>query len=198
MSDDDLLIRAKAGDDPAIEALAQIAFLKVLPVLIVKFGKPELLPLLEDGVIVALQKFLDDNSVRASTIRSFKSWIKTTASNHVLDMLKKTRKDTSSLYVNEFNEIVEIEFDAEVYVEEDVVKDVFLQHLVPLLEEAMSNLDPRDKIIIKRYYYDNADLVSISNETGLSVANVKQRKKRALEKLRPIMLENGIRKEDVL
>jgi RNA polymerase sigma factor (sigma-70 family) len=198
LSDEDLLIRAKAGDDPAIELLAQIAFLKVLPVLIVKFGKPELLPLLEDGVIVALQKFLNDNSVRASTIRSFKSWIKTTASNHVLDMLKKTRKDTSSLYVNEFNEIVEIEFDAEVYVEEDVVKDVFLQHLVPLLEEAMSKLDPRDKLIIKRYYYNNADLVSISNETGLSVANVKQRKKRALEKLRPIMLENGIRKEDVL
>jgi DNA-directed RNA polymerase specialized sigma24 family protein len=42
------------------------------------------------------------------------------------------------------------------------------------------------------------DLLIRANETGLSVANVKQRKKRALEKLRPIMLENGIRKEDVL
>ncbi|EGO65813.1 hypothetical protein, partial [Acetonema longum] len=145
MRDDELLIRAKSGNEQAIEELAQIVFLKVLPILNVKFGKSELEPLIEDGVIVALQKFLSDSSVRASTIPSFKCWISTVASNYVVDMMRKTRKNVCSSYINEYNEEVEREFEAEVNIEEDTIKDTFLQQVTPLLDEAVALLDSRDQ-----------------------------------------------------
>jgi RNA polymerase sigma-70 factor (ECF subfamily) len=114
---------------------------------------------------------------------SFSSWIYRIAYNAAVS---ETRKKKT--YFRSFDEQLErlavLGSDDNAVVEENENRHV-------LLEKALKELPPQEKLILMLYYFEEKSIEEVSKDTGLSLSNVKVRLFRLRNKLKGIMEQSA-------
>lgn len=195
--DEELILRAKALDMDALDEVAEYLMRKLPPFLKSKF--PDL-PYddAEDATMAVLEKFLKDPmSVRAQNINSLFAWAKKCGSNYLIDLTRLSESKNISLSpVNlEGDEMESSHVDRDyqeklAQIEEKIAVSSTIQ-------AALDELTLIDKCIIYDYYLAEKPLEVIAKDLEMKVDTVKQRKRRALHKVKEILLSQGINYNNV-
>lgn len=190
--DEGLILRAKAQDPEALNEVAEYIMKRLPPFLMSKFPH---LPHAdtEDATMVVLEKFIKDPmSVQAQNMRSLFAWAKKVAQNLLLDQIDSPRSKTIPLYINDRdgNEM-------ELPIVDQRVQEKILQLeqriiVSSTLQAALNQLSQTDKYIIYEYHLEERPIEAIARDLEMKVAAVKQRKKRALDKVKEILNNQDI------
>lgn len=81
---------------------------------------------------------------------------------------------------------------------EQAVQGLERRELEQLTREAVDELDTLTREIFLRYYYRREKTAQIARDLGLNLSTVKARLARGREKLREILQERGVTREDVV
>jgi len=120
-------------------------------------------------VIMNIQRYEQRKGAKFST------WVFGIAANTAKDWYKKNRKHACLVY-----DVEDVSREPD-----DISGEQDQSPKAELIRKAMSRLDPLDRQILERVSYD-VPLVEIAKHLGMEEGTVRQRKRRALEKLRCI------------
>lgn len=81
---------------------------------------------------------------------------------------------------------------------EQAVQDLERRELEQLTRQALDSLDTQTREIFLRYYYRREKTARIARDLGLNLSTVKTRLARGREKLRALLQERGVTREDVV
>ncbi len=176
------IIHAKAGDSEAIEHLVKKAYRFTMRLLLRKYYPAITKEDAEDAFQKAVLQFLENPvSVKAKTDEQFYKWLSITSNNKVLDLLKSAdyKQKASIIFLDSEGIEVELEFEAPDNVEETVINNGMMN----CIGSDLDRLPDIDKAIIKAYIAGYS-LKEIADKLELSYDNVRQRKRRAIMRLR--------------
>jgi RNA polymerase sigma factor (sigma-70 family) len=190
--EEELILRAKALDIEALDKVADYLMRRLPTALKIQF--PDL-PYddVKDATMAVLEKFLEDSmSIRAKNLNSLFAWAKMVGKNYLIDLTRLSESNNLSLFSvdQDGNEI-------ELPIIDDRVREEISQteHRVLIsctLQAALDTLSLTDKCIIYDYYLDDRPLEAIAKDLKMTIDAVKQRKRRALHKVREILNSQGI------
>lgn len=118
----------------------------------------------------------------------FATWLLSVVHNLCIDQLRRKRATAVSLDQEEGLEQVANIPDNSASVEEEV----WLGMQRNLVQKALGNLPPEQRVVIELAYYKGLTQQEIAVQTGLPLGTVKSRVRQGLLKLRDLMSNNGI------
>lgn len=195
--DEELILRAKAQDAEALDKVADYLMKKLPPILKSNFPN---LPYAdaEDATMVVLEKFIKEPmTIRAQSWSSLFAWAKTVGCNYLRDLIRTKKSKNLPLYIvdGDGNEMELPIVDQSV---QEKISQIEQKLSFPsTLQEALDVLSPTDKAIIYNYHVEGIPLNIIARDLGMTVDAVKQRKRRALRKVRKILNNQGITYENI-
>lgn len=189
--DDEIIGRALANDQEALDELFSYTVLRIRPILRARFDC-DLNEEIDDGINIAFMKFLTNPPANIPTIDNAVAWIITVVTNHVLDQIDKRKKACSLESLSEQGYMIQISS-----FEEALIAGYIRGDLMMHLKNAMSNCSDDDKYILQRFFVDHAKLKDIACEMHLPETTIKKRKERLLAKLRQILTNDGINSSEL-
>ena len=113
----------------------------------------------------------------------FSTWLYRIAYHTSLDAIKRNKKTTNTIDINEvtFNQIKAVEH---------ILEGIERKERAELMEVCLQKMADEERSIIWMFYYDELSLKEIIEVTGLQEANIKVKLHRARKKLLTIVKEN--------
>jgi len=181
--DKQLIILAKAGDENALTVLFKEAWREVSK--LQWFYRSIVIEDVEDVFQEVMLLFIKNPlSVNATTDKQFLGWVIKSCKNKILDILNSQDfKRKRSLFVTN-NEGEEAELGLED--SENVEKEIITRELYEQINFAINKLNPVDQVIICDHL-KGYSLLEIARKVDLTYDNVRQRKSRAVSRLRTIL-----------
>ena len=161
----DLVKRSQSGDE---EAMSEIITLHKQLIFTIAY---RLLKDYDASLDVCQETFIKlfQNINRVKDPLKLKSWICSIARNLCYDLLRKEK------HLNKDSEITEIEQS------EDFTKSVRKRAII---QNALERLNPRDRLLLTLFYYENFDIKEIADIVKITPENVKVALSRARIRLR--------------
>jgi len=124
---------------------------------------------------------------------SFEGWLRKIAVHTCLDWLRK-KKRTESVALGEMDKEKGIWVDAEIEDINNSPSEEILnsREALEILQKAMESLSPEDNLVIVLKEIEGRSINEISHVTGWSETNVKVRAYRARERLKAILINQGV------
>ena len=116
----------------------------------------------------------------AARVHTLKAWLGATARNKAKNRLREARTD---LPLDE-----EIPRDSSINIEDDII----LSYEHRAVRNAILSMEPTDREIFLRHYYNMQTVATITAETGMTEAAVRKRLVRGKKKLRSILCEQEV------
>lgn len=178
-----LIILAKAGDEHSTKKLLEQA-LRLIPKMAFKYNNMAFAEI-EDAFQDAIAIFLKDPaSVKATTDGQFFAWFLTVVDNLLKDRLKSHDYDKKRPLINKDEDGEEYTID--IVGPENVEGAVFYNELETALEAGMKELPDIDQRILNAHQA-GVSLREVADLTGLTYENVRQRKSRAVRRLKKFL-----------
>jgi len=113
----------------------------------------------------------------------FSTWLYRIAYHTSLDAIKRNKKTTNTIDINEvtFNQIKSVEH---------ILEGIERKERAELMDACLQRLSNEERSIIWMFYYDELSLKEIIEVTGLHEANIKVKLHRARKKLLTIVKES--------
>ena len=178
-TDEDIIVRVLNGDRNAYALLVDKYKDRVFSLVKGIVRNREVAEELAQDVFVKAYKSLKNFRKEAG----FSTWIYRIAYNTAVSETRKKKQ-----YVRSFDEQLE---RAESITSEQMEPGAENETRHKLLEKAMSELKPEEKLILMLFYFENKQVNEISATTGLSNSNVKVKLHRIRNKLKEIMERTG-------
>jgi len=124
---------------------------------------------------------------------SFEGWLRKIAVHACLDWLRK-KKRAESVALAEMDKEKGTWFDAEIEDINNPQSEEILNsnEALEILQKAMESLSPEDNLVIVLKEIEGRSINEISHMTGWSETNVKVRAHRARERLKTILINQGV------
>jgi RNA polymerase sigma factor (sigma-70 family) len=117
---------------------------------------------------------------------SFKNWIGGIAKYKSIDYVRKYLKDIESQNIE----------DVVIHAEDNSLKEILENEIREETKKMLYTLSVEDRVIFKKFYFEDKDMNEISNETGLSKSILYNRLSRGKKKIRnEAHIEGGCKNE---
>lgn len=183
LEDDQLIIRAKAGDQKAYKALTE-KYQKPLYFHILKMVKnnEQVEDLVQEAFIKAFKNLESYN-----TDYAFSTWLYRITTNHTIDYLRKRRIHATSLSnpVKTKDGEIEIEIEGRERTDREIIKKERRQ----IINHAIENLPEKYRVVIRMRHLEELSYQEISDELDLPLGTVKAHIFRAREMLYKALID---------
>ncbi|NTW23006.1 sigma-70 family RNA polymerase sigma factor [Candidatus Falkowbacteria bacterium] len=184
LTDEQLITAYRNGDDPALEVLVARYLPLVYGFILRAIGNASQAEDLTQEIFLKVWRGIN----KYDSDKSFKTWIFTIARRTLIDYFRKKKIATVSVVAGEDgNEDI---FESVASGELSALEKLEKLELEKELEEQLLKLPPEDRVLLLLYYGEKITFAEIAAMNKEPLDTVKSRHRRALIKLRKLML-NG-------